>query len=163
MTDVTADFESGHIDCVLFDLYGTLVDIQVDEDSPALWAGSSAALKGSRESVGPVEMRSRFQSMLREESEGGREGFIMEPVFRGLLASLGASEDVGRIGRLFRQLSLKELTLRSYVVPLFEGLRRSGARIGIVSNTEAVLTRFDLDRFPILLMVDTIVLSSDGC
>lgn len=99
--------------------------------------------------------------MLKEESKGGREGFIMEPVFRGLLASLGASEDVGQIGRLFRQLSLKELTLRPYVVPLFEGLRRSGAKVGIVSNTEAVLTRFDLDRCPILLTVDTIVLSSD--
>lgn len=60
MTDVTADIESGHIDCVLFDLYGTLVDIQLDEDSPALWAGLSAALKGSSESIGPIEMRSRF-------------------------------------------------------------------------------------------------------
>ena len=55
MTAVTADIESDHIDCVLFDLYGTLLNIQVDEDSPALWAGLSAALKGSRESVGPVE------------------------------------------------------------------------------------------------------------
>lgn len=161
MTDVTSDLERCHIDCVLFDLYGTLVDIQVDEDSAALWAGLSAALKGSSKSVGPVAVRSRFQSMLKEEGERGREGFIMEPVFRRLLASLGASDDVGSIGRLFRQLSLKELTLRPYVVPLFEVLRCSGSKTGIVSNTEAVFTRFDLDRCPILLTVDTIVLSSD--
>ena len=52
--------------------------------------------------------------MLKEEGECGREDFIMEPVFQRQLPSLGASDGVGRIGRLFRQLSLKELTLRPY-------------------------------------------------
>lgn len=158
---VGAHVEMRRIDCVLFDLYGTLVDIQVDEDSAALWAGLSRALESSSDSVGPVEVRSRFQSILREECGRGREGFIMEAVFRRLLASLEAGDDVGRIGRLFRQLSLRELTLRPYVAPLFEALHRSGSRTGIVSNTEAVFTRFDLDRLPILLTVDTTVLSSD--
>ena len=84
----------------------------------------------------------------------------MEPVFRRLLASYAIDEDIPRIGHVFRQLSLKALTLRSYVLPLFEALRRSDIRIGIVSNTEAVLTRYDLNCFPILLRVDSIVLSS---
>jgi putative hydrolase of the HAD superfamily len=44
---------------------------------------------------------------------------------------------------------------------LFERLHRSGRKVGIVSNTEAVLTRFELDRYPILQTADTIVLSSD--
>lgn len=149
------------VDCVLFDLYGTLLDIRVDEDSAALWAGLTTALKTWGAIVGPGEVRSRFQSILKEEGERGREGFIMELVFRRLLGSLGAGEDVGRVGRLFRQLSLKELTLRPYVVPLLEALHRSGSKTGIVSNTEAVLTRFDLDRFPILLTVGAIVLSSE--
>lgn len=85
----------------------------------------------------------------------------MESVFQRLLISLRAGEHVGRIGRLFRQLSLKELTIRPYVAPLFDALRCSGTKTGIVSNTEAVLTQFDLARFPILLAADTVVLSSD--
>ena len=44
---------------------------------------------------------------------------------------------------------------------LFATLRRSGMKIGIVSNTEAVLTRFELDRYPILQTADAIVLSSE--
>lgn len=161
MTDATPDLEGHHIDCVLFDLYGTLLDIQVDEDSAPLWRGLSGALAVSGDSVGPAELRRRFQTLLKEEAERGREGFLMELVFQRLMASLGVREEIGRIGRLFRELSLKELILRPYVVPLFEALHRSVSRIGIVSNTEAVLTRYDLDRFPILLTVDAIVLSSE--
>jgi putative hydrolase of the HAD superfamily len=47
------------------------------------------------------------------------------------------------------------------VEALFERLHRSGVKLGIVSNTEALLTRFELDRFPILQAAEAIVLSSD--
>jgi putative hydrolase of the HAD superfamily len=85
----------------------------------------------------------------------------MEPTFRRLLASFGAADDVAYLGRAFRRLSLEELAVRSYVAPLFEALRQSSCAFGIVSNTEAVLTRFDLDRWPVLLSADAIVLSSE--
>ncbi len=159
--NVSANSEVAGLDCVLFDLYGTVLDIQVDEDSPSLWRGLAAALGGTGQPVDPAEVRRRFQMFLKQEAERGREGFLMEPVFLRLLRSLQAGDDVGGIGRLFRELSLKELRLRPYVVPLFERLHRSGRKVAIVSNTEAVLTRFELDRYPILQTADTIVLSSD--
>ena len=158
---VTADVDPHRVECALFDLYCTLVDVQIDEDTPALWAGLSAALGATGASVDPIELRRRFQKILKEEAERGREGFIMESVFARVLASYETDADVARIGRLFRQLSLTALTLRPYVVPLFDALHRSDTRIGIVSNTEAVLTRYDLDRFPMLLAVGAIVLSSE--
>jgi putative hydrolase of the HAD superfamily len=65
------------------------------------------------------------------------------------------------MGREFRRFSIEELALRPYVRPLFERLHDSCCTVGIVSNTEAVLTRFDLDCYPVLLEADTIVLSSD--
>ena len=55
-------------------------------------------------------------------------------------------EDVSRIGKLFRELSLNEVCLRPYVQPLFDRLYSSGIKLAIVSNTEAVLTRFEPDR-----------------
>jgi putative hydrolase of the HAD superfamily len=146
---------------VLFDLYGTLVDIQLDEDSAALWIGLADALRSSGAHVDPAGVRGLFLSILKEEAVRGREGFIMERAFRRLMTSVGVIGDVEPIGRLFRQLSLKTLTLRPFVVPLFEALSRSRTKTGIVSNTEAVLTRFDLDCFPVLLTVGTIVLSSE--
>jgi putative hydrolase of the HAD superfamily len=48
------------------------------------------------------------------------------------------------------------------VAPLFDALRRTSCSLGIVSNTEAVLTRFDLDRFALLTSVDAMVLSSEA-
>jgi putative hydrolase of the HAD superfamily len=151
----------GRLTTVLFDLYGTTIDIHVDEDSPRLWEGLAAALGETGVAVEPSEVRRRFHTLLHEEAERGREGLLMEPVFRRLMASLSADEDVGRIGKLFRELSLKEVRLRPYVEPLFDRLHRSGVKLGIVSNTEAVLTRFELDRYPILQTAHSIVLSSE--
>lgn len=146
---------------VLFDLYGTTIDIEVDEDSPRLWHGLAAALGETGVVVEPSELRRRFHTFLREEAERGREGFLMEPVFRRLLTSLQAGGDVGWIGKLFRELSVKKMHLRPYVEPLFDRLHRTGVKLGIVSNTEALLTQFEMDRYPILLTADAVVLSSE--
>jgi putative hydrolase of the HAD superfamily len=56
---------------------------------------------------------------------------------------------------------MKQIHLRPYVEPLFGQLHRSDVKVGIVSNTEALLTRFELDSFPILQTAEAIVLSSD--
>jgi putative hydrolase of the HAD superfamily len=151
---------AGQVDCVLFDLYGTLVDIELDEESPPLWTGLTEALRSGGAHVVPAGVRDLFRSIVKEEAARGREGFIMERAFRRLMTACGVNGDVEAIGRRFRQLSLKTLTLRPFVAPLLFELRRSGTTTGIVSNTEAVLTRFDLDCFPVLLTVGTIVLSS---
>lgn len=150
----------GRLNGVLFDLYGTTVDIEVDEDSPQLWRGLAAAL-GTRAPVEPSEVRRLFQTFLQEEAERGREGFLMEPVLRRLVTSLDADQNIERIGKLFRELSMKQMHLRPYVEPMFERLHRSDVKVGIVSNTEALLTRFELDSLPILQTAEAIVLSSD--
>jgi putative hydrolase of the HAD superfamily len=154
--------EATRLTCVLFDLYGTLVDVRLNEDAPTLWAGLAAVV---RELGGALEhssdVRDRFRQILDEEARHGREGFLLEPTFRRLLACFGAGENVAHLGREFRRLSAEELTLRSYVAPLYEQLHRSGCTIGIVSNTESVLTQFDLDYHPLLFSSDTIVLSSE--
>lgn len=150
------------IRCVLFDLYGTLLDVRLNEDSPALWDGLAIAIRRCGGGVGsPMDVHARFRQILHDEASRRQEGFLMEPAFRRLLASFGAADNVASLGRTFRQLSTEELTIRPYARPLFERLRQHFCAIGIVSNTEAVLTRFDLDRFPMLLSTDTIVLSSD--
>jgi putative hydrolase of the HAD superfamily len=149
------------LNAVLFDLYGTILDIEVDEDSPRLWHGLAASIGKPGATVEPSDVRQRFQALLKNEADRGREGFLLDAVFRRLLSSFEAGEDVARIGKLFRELSLKEIRLRPYVEPVFELLRRSGVKLGIVSNTEAVLTRFDLDRYPILRTIQTVVLSSE--
>ena len=149
------------VEAVLFDLYGTLVRVSLDEDSPALWARLAAALGGTGRAVDADRVRREFQAILREEGTRRHEGFVMEPVFRRLLTRFAAGDDVARLGRRFRELSLKELALFPYVTRLLEALTAARCRTAIVSNTEAVLTQFDLGEFPVLRTVDAIVLSSE--
>jgi putative hydrolase of the HAD superfamily len=147
---------------VLFDLYGTLLDVRLCEDSPPLWDGLAAAVRDCGGVVAhPAELRRRFQMILKEEGLRRQEGFLMEPTFSRLLASFGAREEVAHVGRVFRQLSLEALTIRPYVAPLFARLRRACCAVGIVSNTESVLTQFDLDCHPFLRSVDAMILSSE--
>lgn len=150
------------VTCVLFDLYGTLVDIRLNEDSPALWEGLAEAIRRRGGVVeNPPEVRTRFHQFLHDEAAQRHVGFLMEPTFSRLLASFKASDDVGYLARKFRELSIEEFTVRRYVAPLFDALREHNVTFGIVSNTEAVLTYFDLERCAVLRSAGTIVLSSD--
>ena len=149
------------VEAILFDLYGTLLRISLDEDSPVLWAGLAADLGGAKRAVDADRVRAEFQALLREEGMHRHEGFVMEPVFRRLLTRFAAGDDAAGLGRRFRELSLKELALFPYVGPLLDAIRTAQCRTAIVSNTEAVLTQFDLSRFPVLRSVDAIVLSSE--
>ena len=151
----------GAVTCVLFDLYGTLLHIRLDEDSPALWTGLTRFLRPPDGSRGPAEIRARFLAILDEEARIRAEGFIMEAAFRRLLASVGSDQDVASLGREFRRLSLRQSVLAEFVTPLFRALHHAGTATAIVSNTEAVLTSFDLDAHPVLREVDTTVLSSE--
>ena len=151
-----------HLTVVLFDLYGTLLDVRLNEDSTRLWHGLAAVIRTLGGAAHASDVRLRFREIMREEGARYQEGFVMEPALRSLLTAFGARDDVRRAGREFRELSLEELTMRSYVEPLFKDIRDSGCKVGIVSNTEAVLTQYDLSRFPLLLAADTVVLSSEA-
>jgi hypothetical protein len=53
---VTADLDPHRVECALFDLYCMLVEVQIDEDTPALWAGLRAALGATGgASADPIE------------------------------------------------------------------------------------------------------------
>ncbi len=51
--------------------------------------------------------------------------------------------------------------VKPYAAPLLAAIRESGCRTGLVSNTEAVLTRLDLRRSGLRHHFDTVILSSE--
>ena len=61
--------QAPQLESALFDLYGTTVDIEVDEDSPRLWSGLTAAFREMDVTVEPSDVRRRFQTFLHEEAE----------------------------------------------------------------------------------------------
>lgn len=145
---------------VLFDLYGTLADVQVDEDAPQLWR----LLTPAGVALEAADLRDRFRALCAEEAAEHGHGNILTAVFRRLLTQLGqphAEADVSRFAGRFRELSITRLELRPYTRAVLDRLRRHGARVCLVSNTESILTAYDLDRLRLSDAFDAIVLSSD--
>jgi putative hydrolase of the HAD superfamily len=150
---------------VLFDLYGTLADVEIDEMSPHLW-NALASYVGERElDDSGAALRERFFDLCRVHAERRGTGAIMSHVIASLLGvdadTSSGRADVREFAVEFRRRSTTSLSLREYTRPLLSELRRSRLRLGLVSKTEALLTDVDLDRLGLRPYFDTVVLSSD--
>lgn len=152
------------VKAVLFDLYGTLVDVTIDTDSPQLWTKMAEEFESVGVSSSPEKIRERYHWQVDSDRREHGEPFVLSRrFFHHLLGNETrvTSEEIFRIGRRFRELSTRHISLRDYALPLFAALRRSNCLIGLVSNTDATLTSHDLDVLGIRDHLDTVVLSSD--
>ena len=140
----------------LFDLYGTLVDIHTDEDSPAFWRDIAAMLCTDD----PQRLCGRFRALCGRERPEGMEMQISE-VFSELLKEYGSKEDVLSFARRFRERSVCKLRLFDGAVELLEGLRARGAGVYLFSNAQACFTRRELEALGLADKFNGILLSSE--
>lgn len=152
------------IDAVLFDLYGTLVDIEIDTGSASTWTQFSRELAARGINIASRELRDRYSQLVKAEEHEHGEPFVLDP---GFFHKLLGVPDVGLpdhvvayFGGRFRALTTRKILLRPYVRPLFAELRRSGCKIGLVSNTETIVTSHDLRSLGIHEAFDAVILSS---
>ena len=151
------------VSTVLFDLYGTLVDIEVDEQAPELWRAMSSQLQGHGVDFTPREARARFLELCAAEPDE-HHGSVLPSVFGRLLSENGhrvSAHDVVSLATVFRVMSIRSLSVRPYTWSLVTLLQRGGIRLGLVSNTESILSNFDLDVLGLRPAFQAIVLSSD--
>ena len=152
------------IETILFDLYKTLLDISVDEDSSAFWSQFADFLRSKGVKADWNRLQERFYALRDRAREREADGFIMDRVLGELLPASGpgASRPVALedMGAAFRTLSTQSLTLRPYTVPLLNAVKASGCKTGLVSNTEAILTNADLAQAGLNKYFDVIILSS---
>jgi putative hydrolase of the HAD superfamily len=149
---------------VLFDLYGTLVDLETDEASPAVWNALARRLGSQGFRLDGRSLRARFRKLCEEEASRLGEGFIIAPVLNRLLQRNGqppSELEVRAFAHEFRRLSIRRLELRPYSRPLLERLRQRGNRLALVSNTESLLSEFDIEELEIGQYFNAIVMSSD--
>jgi putative hydrolase of the HAD superfamily len=151
---------------VLFDLYGTLVDVDVDESDMQVWTALAERLEGwsvsGRED--PGDLQAAYLRLCAEEAQVHDQGNILPKVFTRLLSHNGEVPngfDVRTFAHLFRKLSITRLTLRPYAVRVLDHLRGRGVRPCLVSNTESILTEYDIEQLHLSGAFDVIVLSSD--
>jgi putative hydrolase of the HAD superfamily len=149
---------------VLFDLYGTLADVVVDEQSDRFWSRIATAVGIGQGVKAGRQLREHFELLCAREHERGRAGSMLPAVFADLLRAAGSSPSERRIAEFaqtFRAESIVRLETRDYTTALLDLLRANGFVTAIVSNTEALLSRYDLGELGLREQVDLTALSSD--
>lgn len=148
---------------VIFDLYGTLADIQVDEKSPFFWNELAVDYFGKDEHLSGDLLKNTYFKLIDEEVSHRGEGFLLNTVFSRLLTELAVGSDKKRLAefsRKFREHSTVYLAKKEYTDSLLHQIRESGYKLGLISNTEELLTRDDLQVLGLENSFQHIILSS---
>ena len=155
---------------LIFDLYGTLVDIHTEENAlvwekTALFFGFYGA-----HFTGP-ELKDAFKaSMAAREAKAGQSyemfpDIPFEQVMSGLFREKGVEENADSLGiqaaQLFRVLSIEYVKLYPHVPEALAMLRQKGCRLWLLSNAQRVFTAYELQHLGLGEQLDGIYISSD--
>lgn len=155
---------------LVFDLYGTLVDIHTEEndqvwEKTAIYYGFHGA-----HYTGP-QLREAFSAaMAAREAKAGQsyECFpdipfedVMAQLFREKNVTEGAEALGFSAAQLFRILSIDYLRLYPHVLEALAELRAMGCRLWLLSNAQRVFTAYELRHLGLGEQLDGIYLSSD--
>ena len=155
---------------LIFDLYGTLVDIRTREteavwDRTALYFGYyGARYSGS-------ELRGEFLRLLREREAAAGQDYecfpdvSVEGIMEELFTCKGIRENVSALAlnaaQLFRVCSTEYIRLYPGVLEALEFLRSKGCRLWLLSNAQRVFTEYELRALGLLGKFDGVYISSD--
>lgn len=155
---------------LIFDLYGTLVDIHTEEndlvwEKTALYFGFYGAhCTGS-------QLKAAFQKeLVRREAQAGQSyecfpDIPFEQIMASLLRDMGIRENADSLGinaaQLFRISSICHLRLYPHVLEALTMLRENGLRLWLLSNAQRVFTAYELRHLGLGKQLDGIFISSD--
>ena len=155
---------------LVFDLYGTLVDIHTEE-SDLVWEKTAFyfGFYGARYS-GP-QLKAAFEAALRRrEAKAGQiyecfPDIPFEEVMAELFREKGITENAEVLGihaaQLFRISSLDYIRLYPHALEALAKLREKGYRLWLLSNAQAIFTAYELRLLGLGDQLDGIYLSSD--
>lgn len=162
-----------HYPELIFDLYGTLVDIHTEEDD-AVW-DKTALFYGFYGAgyTGP-ELYAAYQKLVTAGQAAAGQSYEcfpelqIEHVFAALFRQKGIVEPAGALGaqaaQLFRILSLDYIRLYPGVREALAALRTDGHRLWLLTNAQRVFTAYELRLLGLAGCFDGIYISSDyGC
>ncbi|RIA77989.1 putative hydrolase of the HAD superfamily [Anaeroplasma bactoclasticum] len=140
---------------VIFDLYGTLMNIHTDEERDSFWKNLAKAFKDYKE-YEPMELKSEYLKLCKELEKEKEEIEILD-VFHILYPE----GDVNKIAITFRKLSTDFIHPYFGVKRLLKKLKSEGYKIYLLSNAQASFTKWELSKFNLEYLFDGIFLSSD--
>ena len=155
---------------LIFDLYGTLVDIHTEEDD-TVWE-KTAIFFGfyGAHYTGPGLKAAFRTAMSRREAQAGQSyemfpDIPFELVMAELFRDRGITENADMLGiqaaQLFRISSIEYVKLYPHVLEALAMLRRKGYRLWLLSNAQRVFTAYELRHLGLGEQLDGIYISSD--
>jgi putative hydrolase of the HAD superfamily len=135
---------------VLFDLYGTLIDIRTDENDPAVWGTLAQYLGYLGVVIAPEQLRSQYQRRVEFQLSSSPERHAevdVFAVFRDIFAAYCrgkvSRENVIAAAMLFRSLTRRRFELFPDALAVLRRLRERYA-VGLVSDAQWVFTEPEL-------------------
>lgn len=155
----------------IFDLYGTLVDINTNERKPYLWKKVSELYAYHGAIYTPSEFKKSYLRLCAAHTETLRTNngvqypeIQLEYVFMDLFKEKGieiSMDNVREIGLAFRSLSTKFLCLYDGVIDLLDSIHAAGRKAYLLSNAQEMFTKHEMIALGIYNKFDGIVFSSD--
>ncbi len=155
---------------LIFDLYGTLVDIHTEEDD-TVWEKTALYFSSYGAHYTGPELKEAFQSaMAQKKAKAGQNyecfpDLPVEPVFAELFRCKGITENADALGlnaaQLFRIASTDYIRLYPHVTEALTILREKGYKLWLLSNAQRVFTAFELNHLGLAPYFDGIYISSD--
>ncbi len=126
---------------ILFDLYGTLIDLKTDEERPAFWHTLALFFGYNGAAYTGENLKTRYRALVAERLEADRKTRFPDTrifdVLKTLFQEKGVSpseELLTHSIRLFRAASTDYLRLYPGVKELLSALKENGRRLFILSN-----------------------------
>lgn len=169
---------------LVFDLYGTLVDIHTEQDKPVVWEKTALYLGFYGARYTPHKLREEYEqltgSMAKQLLDEGEKQdhagqayecfpeLQLEKVFERMFEKKGVTADAAALGvhaaQVFRLASMEYIRVYPGVEQALLRLRRAGHKLWLLSNAQRVFTAYEMRALGIDGLFDGIYISSDhGC
>ena len=155
---------------LVFDLYGTLVDIHTEEDD-RVWEKTAFYFGFYGARYTGAELKSAFRNAMKaREAKAGQSyecfpDIPFEAVMAELFRAKGIVENADTLGinaaQLFRISSLDYVKLYPHALQALAKLRKAGYRLWLLSNAQRVFTAYELRLLGLGDQFDGIYISSD--
>lgn len=155
---------------LIFDLYGTLVDIHTDEND-LVWEKTAFYFGFYGADYSAKELRQAFgAAMEQREIQAGQSyecfpDIPFELVMADLFRAKGVEENADTLGinaaQLFRISSLEYIRLYPGALDALALLREKGFRLWLLSNAQRIFTAYELNLLGLGKQLDGIYISSD--
>ena len=152
----------------IFDLQGTLIDINTDEESTEFWYKLSLfySFKGALYTA--EELKESYITLVKSHldnlTDTNYPDFPLENVFSKLYTNkniIPSDELIIDTAHFFRTSSIKYIKLYDNVINLLELVKKKGKKIYLLSNAQRIFTLYEMRLLGIEKYFDDILFSAD--